>query len=328
MLKRFEVDNFKTHVNTVFEPAPVNLIIGKNNAGKTNLCDALLFLSWSSKTEDLSIIDPRRLLNWNMQDDSVRFACDCDVVVDGAQCALAYELVMTKGIKSTQPTKSYALSVESEKLSVTGGSFKNTPLILRNGANVSLLHEKRFIEEGLFKGEKRVETTCPPEQTMLFRLFATTGNEHAIAFKNYLRSWTYYSLYGDALRDAKGSVHDQYLNSNASNLCGVLYNLKMMREREYRELIANVKEYMEPTFYSLGFRNLSEEHVLMFVEHEGGQLIRHSQLSDGTLRYMGMNVIIRGAAIATGLGMTSPLIIIEEPENGLHVKCFHLCSTS
>ena len=320
MLKRFEVDNFKTHINTVFEPAPINLLIGKNNAGKTNLCDALLFLSWSSRSEDISNIDPRSIFNWNMQGQDLRIACDCDLVVEGEQRTFSYEVIFTKLTKKTQPMKSYALNVSSEKLSVSGGPFKDTPLIVRTGNDASMLHERKFVQNGLFKAEQNVQTTCPAEQTMLFRLFATPGNEHAIVFKEYLRSWVYYSLYGDTIRNASGSVHDSYLLGDGSNLCGVLYNLKMTNEREYRELINDVKMHIEPTLDSLGFAHLPEERVLMFAEHEGGQKVRHSQLSDGTLRYMAINVIVRGAAIVTGLGMPPPLIIIEEPENGLHVR--------
>lgn len=33
----FYVDNFKTHINTSYELAPVNLLLGVNDSGKTNL---------------------------------------------------------------------------------------------------------------------------------------------------------------------------------------------------------------------------------------------------------------------------------------------------
>ena len=48
MLKRFRVSNFKNLLNVEFPPVGVNLLIGPNNAGKTNLCKALRFLCASS----------------------------------------------------------------------------------------------------------------------------------------------------------------------------------------------------------------------------------------------------------------------------------------
>ncbi|HUV65082.1 MAG TPA: AAA family ATPase, partial [Sedimentisphaerales bacterium] len=54
MLKRFRVNNFKSLLNFEFRPVGLNLLIGSNNAGKTNLCSALRFLALSSmaSTED------------------------------------------------------------------------------------------------------------------------------------------------------------------------------------------------------------------------------------------------------------------------------------
>src|SRR3989442_15957196 len=49
MLKRARANNFKSLLNVDFAPSGVNLLIGPNNAGKTNLCTALRFLGLSSK---------------------------------------------------------------------------------------------------------------------------------------------------------------------------------------------------------------------------------------------------------------------------------------
>ena len=48
MLREFRVDNFKSLINVVFQPRNANLLTGRNNSGKTNLCQALRFVSGSS----------------------------------------------------------------------------------------------------------------------------------------------------------------------------------------------------------------------------------------------------------------------------------------
>src|SRR3972149_7084273 len=49
VLNQFRADNFKSLVNVAFEPSGLNLLVGSNNAGKTNLCHAMRFLSLTSK---------------------------------------------------------------------------------------------------------------------------------------------------------------------------------------------------------------------------------------------------------------------------------------
>ena len=43
MLKEIWVDNYKTLVNIAVKPRRLNLLLGRNNSGKTNLSQALRF---------------------------------------------------------------------------------------------------------------------------------------------------------------------------------------------------------------------------------------------------------------------------------------------
>jgi len=45
MFKKFTLKNYRTHVETVFEPKDVTLIIGSNNSGKSNLLFGLNYFS-------------------------------------------------------------------------------------------------------------------------------------------------------------------------------------------------------------------------------------------------------------------------------------------
>ena len=49
MLKLFRVSNFKSLINVEVRPTGLNLLVGPNNAGKTNLCHALRFLALTSR---------------------------------------------------------------------------------------------------------------------------------------------------------------------------------------------------------------------------------------------------------------------------------------
>ena len=67
MLKRFRVNNFRSLLNVEFRPVGVNVLIGPNNAGKTNLCSALRFLGLTASQPLEDAIRASVGETWNIQ---------------------------------------------------------------------------------------------------------------------------------------------------------------------------------------------------------------------------------------------------------------------
>jgi predicted ATPase len=99
-----------------------------------------------------------------------------------------------------------------------------------------------------------------------------------------------------------------FLLPDASNLGLVLHDLTQtsaMRD----QLITYLRRFYEPARYLS--TKIQGGTIQLFVEEEGGRLIPATRLSDGTLRYLCLLAILCHPS-------PPPVIAIEEPELGLH----------
>lgn len=320
MLSYFRVDNFKSLVNVTFEPAGLNLLVGSNNAGKTNLCHALRFLSLSSRMSLQEAAkrctpEPWSLANAYLDKPTVDLSLRCSLAGADETLDFAYELRLTaprvgKGTRENAP-----LAVQSETLKVTGGKFNDTVLIQNDAGTVNLLHERNFLNT---PPQERIHipTTAPTDHTMLFRLYDLADNQRSNLFKRYLGSWQYFNFDALRLRGSTAQPLDAQLEWDGSNLASVLFNLKSSDERSYREIVKAIK-VVEPKLDLINFQSPDPEQVYMFFEDEKGKRFGASNISDGTLRYLALCAVI---ALNRRPGEDgSPVVMIEEPENGVFV---------
>jgi predicted ATPase len=100
----------------------------------------------------------------------------------------------------------------------------------------------------------------------------------------------------------------EFLLPDASNLALVLHDLGQTSGRR-DELISFLRRFYEPArFISTKIQGGT---IQLFIEEEGGRLIPATRLSDGTLRYLCLLAILCHPS-------PPPVIGIEEPELGLH----------
>ena len=317
MLKRFRVSNFKSLLNIEFRPVGLNLLIGPNNSGKTNLCSAIRFLGLTSY---MTLAEAaKKVLGeiWNISnvyvnDRTIEFEVEAALNEGGDHLEFTYLLRLDadqKGAMSSQP-----LRVMEENLKVSGGRFIQTVLMENRSGIVRLLNEKRFLA-GV--GETFVETTSPQDATMLSRIYDMEANRRANLFKNYLESWTYFSFNPEALRSHK--VADKpALGFDGANLSKVLFMLHNEKPRVLRELILSVQS-LEPKLDLFTFTTPEPGSVYLFLEDVLGNRFGTQSISEGTMRFMAMNYLILKASLSGASGEPNPLLLIEEPENGIYV---------
>jgi len=150
---------------------------------------------------------------------------------------------------------------------------------------------------------------------MLSHLHDQQASRRALAFRNYLNSWQYYDLEPHRLRDDRFDRQAVVLNSDGSALASVLFNLKNRDERRYRRLV-ELAQKVEQRLDALHF-SFAGERIAMELIDAQGHPFGLSGASNGTLRFMALCYIILNNARQSN----SPLAIIEEPENGLYVRC-------
>ncbi len=318
MLKEFRVDNFKSLINIVFEPRQINLIIGKNNSGKTNLCQALQFVAASSvlKLDDcVSLIQSWRfgLTNFAFNKQTIDFYLRADVPFMHDVHTFEYELtislpgfsISTNAFSGEEST----IRVTREKLIVTGGKFDQTALLHHSNGRIRLLHEKDFIDGT----ENYVEASPPADTTMLQRLYDSDSNARANHFKRYLSTWCSYDLSPIAMRSSEHNPNEVVLARDGSNLASLLYRLKTSREWDYRQLLNVIKE-VDPRLELINFEVFSNQ-VNMIFEYADRSAYPAWSASSGTLRFLALTYVLLMQPIVD----TRPLLIIEEPENGIYV---------
>jgi predicted ATPase len=334
MLNLFRINNFKSLMNAEFRPSGINLIVGNNNAGKTSLCQALRFLSLTSsmsidEAAKLCTPEPWNLLNVYSPRDSTEIEIHATLDYEGEQLRFTYLLTVTgrrRAIEDKSVSRTFRLDYECLKL--TGAGFDDAVLLENKSGSVRLMHEKRYLHgleqiggspESRIPGYVYVETSAPPDSTMLFRLFDLETNRNANLFKKYLNSWNYYSFDPVRLRSNLASAMDRTLNSDGSNLCSVLYTLHNERPRDENKLVEAVR-LVEPRLDLISFQAPDPEHVYMFFEDKQGHRFGVQNVSEGTLRFMAMSfLVISNRKTDRDTDKPVPLIMIEEPENGIFV---------
>jgi predicted ATPase len=323
MLKSFIVDNFKSLINVTFEPFGLNLLVGRNNAGKSTLCHALRFLSLSSQMSldeaaAACTAEPWNLLNVYVPKDTLTLTTTCNLSLPDEELSFTYELSISSKA-ATGPQRGQRFAVSKELLRVSGGGFSDKTLFENNRGKVRLLHERRFLR-GLASGAEPdyIETTSPTDTTMLYRLFDLETNQRANLFKRYLASWGYFNFEPQRLRGKSARTMDSVLDSTGSNLSSVIYTLYNSQPRVAKALVAAVQE-IEPRLDLFSFQTPDPEHVYMFFEDRQGHPFGVDNVSDGTLRYLAISyLVLTGQRQADRVG-TPTLMMIEEPENGIFV---------
>jgi predicted ATPase len=318
MLKTFYVDNFKTHINTTYNLAPVNLLVGDNNSGKTNLCQAIRFLGLTSSLPLSSAANVAANESWTLANvyfdkATIDFRVEAELTYEQEPVSFQYELSLRLLDPGEVRENGSRITLDRECLSARSDSFANAELIRNNRGQVQLLHETK--SRG--KQPQYVETHAPTDATMLSRLYDLRGNPRANLFKKHLASWYYYDLDSQQLRRPEARLLDTVLHPDGSNLASVLFNLKNADERLYRKLI-EVTQRIEPRLDVLSFFSPAENQVFMFGEDSTGHRFGPWSMSNGTLRFLALAyVLLTTQAYQNQVG--GRLVIIEEPETGLFV---------
>lgn len=324
MLKSFSVNNFKSFINLVFKPVGLNLLVGANNAGKTNLCHAIRFLGLTAQMpiDDAAIScvpEPWNLMNVYVPSQVLTIAATCELRLEDEPLTFIYELSLLSQKMAAMQAQRPTFTVSKEILRVSGGKFTDTVLLENNAGQVRLLHEKRFLRGLASESEPSyVDTNAPTNATMLFRLFDLETNQRSNLFKKYLSSWGYYNFDPNRLRSKVARRTRGTLESDGSNLLSVLFTLHNVRPRIERLLIEATK-LLEPRLDLFSFDTPDPDHVYMFFEDKRGNKFGVDSVSDGTLRYLAMCYLVLSAREEIEQIGGWPLTMIEEPENGLFV---------
>lgn len=304
MLNKLTVHGFKSIERQTIELGALNVLIGANGSGKSNLLGAMSFFRASALSgmdvlvKQLGGAD-RLLYHGKKSTKACFFACEGD--------KFSYEQTLI-------PVAGDRLEVVKEGLSI----LQSEVAWSAGGADIDNLEEQLRDEENqhLKEAVARGELSEEDAQNQL--------NEFPSA-KRQIEGWRRYHLHDTSATAAVKSTckldDNRYLREDASNLAAYLYWLKLKQPTEYKRVVSIIQlatPYFED-FVLEPLRRNDETIRLEWKQRNSDAYFDADSLSDGTLRFVSLATLLNQPKWSM-----PTLIVIDEPELGLHPLAIRL----
>jgi predicted ATPase len=291
---------------------PLNVLIGPNASGKSNLIDCLWLLKSLAGDSWRSFQRRERFRDWLWKGEVEQTWCEFELNWDDGTGLPPLQYNLTLGSEEGRATvinEIIGIRKFPNKEYEFTGNLKN-PKILNHKPKKGVGHggDKPVLEE-----MERVYLRR--DQSILSQLRDVERYPYIAHLADWFsgirlyRDWVF-GRYASAREAQPIELQDEYLEEDAGNLGAVLKRLKAHPvsrpkvDAAIRALYDGITELL--------IRNYeSEEKVTFLVTEESGRVIPASRLSDGTIRYLSLLAILCDPNPA-------PFVCIEEPELGLH----------
>ena len=343
MITRIEIDGFKTFQDFSLDLAPLQVIVGANGAGKSNLFDALMLLSRLADSDlhsafqgmrgevgELFTIRPdgvrcgrirlavEMLVDRQVQDDwgvrqELRFPrLRYQLAVARRTDARGMERLCVEHEELTplprhedRWTKSYGLKTGGDWIpAMTGG--RSSPFIStqeENGKPTLSLHQDG--ERG-----RRTAVAEQVERSVLSGI-QTTESPHAFSVAEEMRGWRFLQLNPEVLRQPSPLTAPTTLAADGRCLPNALARIKAAEPL----LLADISRDLANRIPGIVQVEVEEDRKLdryvIWAKTADGRRFSSRVLSDGTLRILAL-------ATLTNDPEHGGLLCIEEPENSIH----------
>ncbi len=348
MLTRIEIDGFKSFEEFGLDLGPFTVLMGANASGKSNLFDALRFLS-STATMDLrgaaravrgealgmfrrdaagimadrftiavELLLPRQVTDpfgqtYALSQTRIRY--ELTVGIREAESGLARMVVLNEQAAPIRKregdwVRSSAGGLPRESLAYGRSGYK--PFLTTDHAGERaqfLLHQDGRAG--------RSRPAAAAESTILREITTAEDFRHLFALRLELASWRFLQLDPAALRLPSSDLAADALEPDGANLATVLHRIRSESAEPAHPQGALADIAVDLTALIPGFESFEVEHdqqgrqhrVRIAMDHE--PVLPSQVASDGTLRLLALLALLHDPR-------QSGLVCFEEPENGLH----------
>jgi predicted ATPase len=307
MIRNLHVKNFKSLKDVSVDLGRLNVLVGPNMSGKSNLIDVFRFLSRMALPASGTYGVPNAILRfgsgfddlaWKGSDPylmSISLTGDCwPPFPPGEGGGWSYRLEIVR-----ERYGGAIVQEESLTVSTTEGEFS----LINNSAG-----DRQFTSRA---GDKLGPVGGRDRSALEFERTDWEGN----ALREFIRKWRFYSLVPGNMKSANQSLAVPFLQEHGENFSSWLMNLQTRHDDEF-ERIARVardvfpeleKLFTEPTQQGTVFATSRERHLKRTVSI--------NQMSDGELVFIALLSLIYSPP-----DLASPLLCVEEAENHLHLR--------
>ena len=343
MLTRIEIDGFKTFEGFALDLQPLTAVVGPNASGKSNLFDALRFLSLLAQHDIRTAMqglrgEPEELFRRTPYGTS-------DYMSFAVEVLLSRRGVDAYGTSYETPAQRLRYELKLGLIQTSDGAPRGIFVrdehcrpIARKDDRATYLHNIKlnrnarvnpFIEladtgdailvrqDGRQKHGRPMRISLKEASRTALSAITTAEFPHLYALREALTSIRFLEINPRAARSANDRFEDRVLKSDASNLAAVLAHLKERTEDECRpdgvlsDIAADLASLI-PSVRRLKIRDDKNERQYSFSLEFNGELAFSSRvISDGTLRLLALLTILNDP-------YRKGTLCFEEPENGVH----------
>lgn len=314
MIKSIRLTNFFSFANQTIRLADLNVLIGINGAGKSNLLKAVSLLRALVVEGGLSDL----MLNQWGGYDAVCFSGTTDLRYIELEYEFDYKILGSYGYKFQEPvyycirlcrvgsSQNYAVK-ESFHTKNDRGKRKYVYFEMNNG--------KGFVREGKTDDQQMVEYAFENAADSVLTQLVDKDRFYQIhTLRDALRDISIYSYFDttptSSIRKPALPGSTLKLSHDGANLPQLLNAIKISRKSEFHHIISSISS-INPKFRGFDF-NIIGNNIELLLDEEGLERSVHiTNVSDGTLHYMCLLAILCNSK-------RGGLVCIDEPELGLH----------
>lgn len=337
MIDTLIIKNFKSLKNVRFDLQKINLFIGPNNSGKTNVFKALeyLFHSILSDKTKIAIENLRRdYFSFGNKETTVFNEPISFIFCKKKEKSYNYYIVEFWGLnKNNQIIKREFIGETTQELpdDFSIGNWKESEnlistftvqLFYSRGINFDSIHYNRLNNYSLILFRDKTATIVQTQSD-------TKGVNNLFDFENidieiakFLRSISQniriYTPDPNQIKKPGLLGTDDFVNSDASNLVSFFDNMRDYQPEIFAEIKKDLTECLpeikDIRFKKIKINNKISKQVVLFDVYNRGFL--SDEVSEGILYFMALLAIVH---------QPSPpkLLMIEEPEKGIHPRRLH-----
>lgn len=349
MLTRLEVNGFKNLIDFSIDFSAFNCIAGLNGVGKSNIFDAIKFLSLIADNDLYKAAmevresndgnDPRDIFFTDGENrvKKITFAVEMilkpEVTDDFSRKTevtstyLRYEVEIGYSTSELEAprlelineklnylTKGYA--VKKIKFPCSAKDFRDTVIINKRRGKEFI--SKNVAEDGVLEIHIHQDKSSgrplkiPASKTPRTVLSNINSIEHPtiLAAKREMTSWRFISLEPTAMRRSN-SYHDtNTISSNGNHLASTLHKLSLKNKSVCGIIARKLNDITRVENVRVDI-DKARELLTLEVKERSGAYIPARGLSDGTLRFLALCIMSEDPDF-------NGLLCFEEPENGIH----------
>jgi len=312
---KLEVEGFRSLRSQTWCPGDLNVLIGPNASGKSNLLRVLETLSMAAQgglgrhIQKEGGMEP---IVWDGQADRIRIRAKMTPIppyADNVQDALTYELGLARLGKSS------AYRIDKEVLGnfskVETGEMKEPFKLLERDPHHAVVYS---IDSQ--RHEAPAEAVMQEEALLAVAGGPFAANRFVDEFQKELASWRIHQDFQTnnqaPIRSPQVARAESQVSGDGQNLIAVLHSLYTGSRQFKKEVNKAMRAAFGEDFEELLFPPDADQRIQMQIRWRSLQRGRSAaDLSDGTLRFLFLLAVLANPSPA-------PLIAIDEPETGLH----------